>query len=48
MVGLQAGQLAQRDVTPGINRRPSPFSEGGLVEIPEFLKKKGRSRYPRA
>lgn len=45
---LQAGQLAQRDVTPGINRRPSPFSEGGLVEIPEFLKKKGRSRYPRA
>lgn len=45
---VQAGQLAQRDVTPGINRRPSPFSEGGLVEIPEFLKKKGRSRYPRA
>lgn len=41
---VQAGQLAQRDV----NRRPSPFSEGGLVEIPEFLKKKGRSRYPRA
>ncbi|XP_017977266.1 PREDICTED: cell division protein FtsZ homolog 2-2, chloroplastic [Theobroma cacao] len=44
---LQAGQLAQGDIGLGINRRPS-FSEGGSVEIPEFLKKKGRSRYPRA
>lgn len=40
---------AQGDLTLGINRRPSSFTEGGgSVEIPEFLKKKGRSRYPRA
>lgn len=45
---LQAGQLAQGDVNLGFNRRPSTFSDGGLVDIPEFLKKKGRSRYPRA
>ncbi|XWS59497.1 hypothetical protein CRYUN_Cryun08bG0127300 [Craigia yunnanensis] len=44
---LQAGQLAQGDIGLGINRRPS-FNEGGSVDIPEFLKKKGRSRYPRA
>ncbi|XP_042016352.1 cell division protein FtsZ homolog 2-2, chloroplastic-like [Salvia splendens] len=31
------------------NRRSSSsFLEGGAVEIPEFLRKKGRSRYPRA
>lgn len=45
---LQASQLAQGDATFGINRRPSSFNEGGSVEIPEFLKKKGRSRFPRA
>ncbi|XP_031270829.1 cell division protein FtsZ homolog 2-1, chloroplastic isoform X2 [Pistacia vera] len=45
---LQASQLAQGDVPFGINRRPSSFAEGGSVEIPEFLKRKGRSRYPRA
>ncbi|KAI6674096.1 hypothetical protein NL676_002002 [Syzygium grande] len=45
---VQAGQLAQGEVTIGINRPTSSFSEGGSVEIPEFLKKKGRSRYPRA
>ncbi|KAH9674622.1 cell division protein FtsZ [Citrus sinensis] len=45
---LQASQLAQGDAAFGINRRPSSFSEGGSVEIPEFLKKKGRSRFPRA
>ncbi|PSS23578.1 Cell division protein FtsZ 2-2 like [Actinidia chinensis var. chinensis] len=45
---LQASQLAQGDATLGINRRPSSFNEGGSVEIPEFLRKKGRSRYPRA
>ncbi|XP_052172573.1 cell division protein FtsZ homolog 2-1, chloroplastic [Diospyros lotus] len=45
---LQASQLAQGDVTLGANRRPSLFNEGGSVEIPEFLRKKGRSRYPRA
>ncbi|CAN6717013.1 unnamed protein product [Malus baccata var. baccata] len=39
---------AQGDVTLGINRRPSSFMEGSAVEIPDFLKKKGRSRYPRA
>ncbi|MBA0551371.1 hypothetical protein Golob_022259, partial [Gossypium lobatum] len=43
----QAGQLAQGDTGLGINRRPS-LSEGGSVDIPEFLKKKGHSRYPRA
>ncbi|OAY84313.1 Cell division protein FtsZ -2, chloroplastic [Ananas comosus] len=33
----------------GINRRPSSsFSEGINVEIPEFLRKKGRPRFPRA
>ncbi|KAI8014084.1 hypothetical protein LOK49_LG05G00938 [Camellia lanceoleosa] len=45
---LQASQLVQGDVTLGMNRRPSSFNEGGAVEIPEFLRKKGRSRYPRA
>ncbi|KAF9598751.1 hypothetical protein IFM89_031419 [Coptis chinensis] len=45
---LQASQLAHGDHL-GINRRPSSsFTEGGSVEIPEFLKKKGRSRFPRA
>ncbi|GFZ20312.1 tubulin/FtsZ family protein [Actinidia rufa] len=34
-----------KDVNLGTNRRPS-FTEGSSVEIPEFLKKKGRSRYP--
>ncbi|XP_071719804.1 cell division protein FtsZ homolog 2-1, chloroplastic-like [Rutidosis leptorrhynchoides] len=37
----------QADVT-GVNRRSTTFSEGSSVEIPEFLRKKGRSRYPRA
>ncbi|GMP49955.1 hypothetical protein CsSME_00016760 [Camellia sinensis var. sinensis] len=45
---LQASQLVQGDVILGMNRRPSSFNEGGAVEIPEFLRKKGRSRYPRA
>ncbi|XP_077230304.1 cell division protein FtsZ homolog 2-1, chloroplastic-like [Tasmannia lanceolata] len=41
-------QLGHGDVNLGINRRPSSsFTDGGSVEIPEFLKKKGRSRYPR-
>ncbi|XP_075103741.1 cell division protein FtsZ homolog 2-2, chloroplastic-like [Nicotiana tabacum] len=44
---VQGNQLAQGDATPGINRRPSSFLEGGSVEIPEFLRKKGGSRYPR-
>ncbi|KAF2282640.1 hypothetical protein GH714_043446 [Hevea brasiliensis] len=44
---VQASQLSPGDVIFGINRRPS-FTEGGSVEIPEFLRKKGRSRYPRA
>ncbi|KAK8588748.1 hypothetical protein V6N13_087646 [Hibiscus sabdariffa] len=43
----QAGQVAQGDTGLGINRRPS-FNEGGSFDIPEFLKKKGRSRYPGA
>lgn len=45
---LQANQLPQGEVTFGMNRRPLSFNEGGSVDIPEFLKKKGRSRYPRA
>lgn len=44
----QVSQLAAGDASIGINRRPASFMEGGSVEIPEFLKKKGRSRYPRA
>lgn len=39
---------AQGDIGIGINRRPSSFADSGSVEIPDFLKKKGRSRYPRA
>ncbi|EXB88711.1 Cell division protein FtsZ-2-2-like protein [Morus notabilis] len=39
---------AQGDIGLGINRRPSSFTDGSSVEIPDFLKKKGRSRYPRA
>ncbi|XP_020553667.1 cell division protein FtsZ homolog 2-2, chloroplastic isoform X2 [Sesamum indicum] len=44
----RAVQLAQGDPNLGFNRRPSSFSESGSVEIPEFLRKKGRSRFPRA
>ncbi|KAL8168205.1 hypothetical protein V2J09_009704 [Rumex salicifolius] len=40
---LQASQRAQGDVS----QRPS-FSEGASVLIPEFLRKKGRSHFPRA
>lgn len=46
--GTQASQLTQGDMTVGVNRRPSSLADGGSVEIPEFLKKKGRSLYPRA
>lgn len=46
-VYVQANQQARGETTYGMNRSPS-FADGGLVEIPEFLKKKGRSRYPRA
>lgn len=45
---LQANQAAQGDPNLGLNRQPSFFLEGGSVEIPEFLRKKGRSRFPRA
>ncbi|EOA23950.1 hypothetical protein CARUB_v10017167mg [Capsella rubella] len=41
-------QATQADASMGISRRPSSsFTEGSSIEIPEFLKKKGRSRYPR-
>ncbi|XP_019456540.1 PREDICTED: cell division protein FtsZ homolog 2-1, chloroplastic-like [Lupinus angustifolius] len=43
----QASQLTQGEPI-GINRRSSSFTDGSFVEIPEFLKKKGRSRFPRA
>ncbi|GJS55285.1 cell division protein FtsZ homolog 2-2, chloroplastic-like protein [Tanacetum coccineum] len=42
-----SGQGGQADLG-GMNRRSPAFTEGGSVEIPEFLRKKGRSRYPRA
>ncbi|PIN16806.1 Tubulin GTPase [Handroanthus impetiginosus] len=45
---LQANQLTSGDSNVGLNRRLSSFLEGTSVEIPEFLRKKGRSRYPRA
>ncbi|EPS71348.1 hypothetical protein M569_03407 [Genlisea aurea] len=45
---LQGNQLGQGEGNAGMNRRPPSFVEGGGVEIPEFLRKKGRSRYPRA
>lgn len=43
---VQANQLTQGDTV--VSRRSSTFTDGSLVEIPEFLKKKGRLRYPRA
>ncbi|KAL4611704.1 hypothetical protein ACB092_08G144600 [Castanea dentata] len=43
--GESEGRVARGDGSFGINRRPSS-TEGSLVQIPEFLKKKGRSRYP--
>ncbi|CAE6032503.1 unnamed protein product [Arabidopsis arenosa] len=45
----RAVQMAQADAASvGATRRPSSsFRESGSVEIPEFLKKKGSSRYPR-
>ncbi|KAG6761906.1 hypothetical protein POTOM_035147 [Populus tomentosa] len=39
-------QRAHGDVSLGKNRRPS-YAEGGSVEIPEFLRKRGRSLFPR-
>lgn len=43
----QGSQLSHDDKL-GINRRPSSsLTEGTKFEIPEFLRKKGRSRYPR-
>ncbi|XP_022868895.1 cell division protein FtsZ homolog 2-2, chloroplastic-like isoform X1 [Olea europaea var. sylvestris] len=44
----QANQLTQKENSFGINRRPASSLDGGSVEIPEFLRKKGHSRYPRA
>ncbi|KAI3915803.1 hypothetical protein MKX01_013259 [Papaver californicum] len=46
---IQGNQLSNGDINlGGINRRPSSFIKGSSVEIPEFLKKKGRPRFPRA
>ncbi|KAG2325827.1 hypothetical protein Bca52824_008555 [Brassica carinata] len=45
-----SGQATQVDTSMGVTRRrpSSSFTEGSSkIEIPEFLKKKGRSRYPR-
>jgi len=45
MKGAQLGQGANL----GTNRRTtSSFTEGSMVDIPEFLRKKGRPRFPRA
>ncbi|CAN1303170.1 Cell division protein FtsZ homolog 2-2, chloroplastic [Linum perenne] len=48
-VEMQASQQVSRDSKKdgGINRRPFSVTEGGSVEIPEYLKKKGRSRFSR-
>jgi cell division protein FtsZ len=43
---MQGTQRAHGDVSLGTNRRP-PYADGGSVEIPEFLRKKGRSLFPR-
>ncbi|XP_011007122.1 PREDICTED: cell division protein FtsZ homolog 2-1, chloroplastic-like isoform X2 [Populus euphratica] len=43
---MQGTQRAHGDVSLGTNRRP-PYTDGGSVEIPEFLRKKGRSLFPR-
>lgn len=42
----QGTHRAHGDVSLGTNRRP-PYADGGSVEIPEFLRKKGRSLFPR-
>ncbi|XVF19713.1 hypothetical protein REPUB_Repub11eG0134600 [Reevesia pubescens] len=34
------------DVSIGFNKPSSPYTDDGSVEIPEFLRKKGRSRFP--
>lgn len=47
-IHVQAGQISQGDAGLGMNRRPPSLLEDGSFEIPEFLRKKGRSRYPRA
>ena len=43
----QGTQRAHGDVSLGTNRRLSYADDGGSVEIPEFLRKKGRSLFPR-
>ncbi|CAK7329112.1 unnamed protein product [Dovyalis caffra] len=45
-VEAKGTQRAHGDVSLGTNRRPS-YADGGSVEIPEFLRKKGRSLFPR-
>nr|VDD10323.1 unnamed protein product [Brassica oleracea] len=41
-------QGTQVDASMGVTRRSSSsFTEGSSIEIPDFLKKKGRSCYPR-
>lgn len=41
-------QGTQMDALSASRRSSSSLSEGNMVEIPEFLRKKGRSRFPRA
>lgn len=41
-------QFSYGDVNSGSSRGSSVPTNGATVEIPEFLKRKGRSRYPRA
>ncbi|XP_068661811.1 cell division protein FtsZ homolog 2-2, chloroplastic [Aristolochia californica] len=46
---LQGSQHSHGNANTRIGRRPSSsLPDGSPVEIPEFLKKRGRSRYPRA
>lgn len=41
-------QFSYGDANQGSARRSSVATDGATVEIPEFLKRKGRTRYPRA
>eukprot|EP01018_Ginkgo_biloba_P012495 Gb_29948 [translate_table: standard] len=47
-VAQSTRQFSHRDANSGVSRRSTVLNDGATVEIPEFLKRKGRSRYPRA
>lgn len=37
--------MQESEVSLGLNKN-SPYTDDGLIKIPEFLRKKGRSFYP--